>query len=168
MRLSPTLMALWMLGASMPAFADDRTLQEERNVEIVTRLFDEGWGASRGWEAVWREVMADDFAYYFHSLPPQEGLEDAIAFNRALFAGFPNLEVFVEEIVAEGDVVVVRSRLTGAQDGVFLGVPPSGAVVDVPDLALFRLNGDMIVEQRYFTDLLAVMTAIGAVPPPAE
>ncbi|MEM9013152.1 MAG: ester cyclase [Pseudomonadota bacterium] len=168
MKLGTLVLAATVAALPAAATADVRTAAEQRNVEMVLQLFDEGWGASEGWEAVWRETMSPDFAYFFHSQPPQEGLEEAITFNRALFAGFPKLDVSVEEVVAEGDLVVVRSRLTGANDGVFLGAPPSGEIVDVPDLTLFRVHDGQIVEQRYFTDLLAVMTAIGALPSPAE
>ena len=150
------------------AVAEDRTPSEIRNVDTVVRLFTEGWGATPGWEEVWRETMAADFRFFFHSHPPREGLEEGLAFNRALFDGFPDLAVEIEEIVAEDDVVVVRARLAGSQDGVFLGVPPSGNAVDVPDITLFRFADGKVVEQHYFTDLLAVMSAIGATAPPVE
>ncbi|MGF1475230.1 MAG: ester cyclase [Geminicoccaceae bacterium] len=168
MKLSSLAVALMVSVLPVSAKAGERTTAEQRNVRTVLRLFDEGWGANADWETVWRETMTPDFTYYFHSHPPQVGLEDAITFNRALFAGFPGLEVSVEEIVVEGDVVVVRSRLTGAQDGVFLGVPPSGEIVDVSDVTLVRFVDGLVAEQHYFTDLLAVMTTIGAVPKPSE
>ena len=62
----------------------------------------------------------------------------------------------------------MRARLAGSQDGVFLGVPPSGNAVDVPDITLFRFADGKVIEQHYFTDLLAVMSAIGATAPPVE
>lgn len=168
MNLKAYVLTTLVAAMSLPVAAETRTPSEEANVEVVQRLLSEGWGATDGWEAVWREVMAPDFTYHFHAQPPQEGIEAAIAFNAVLFMGFPDLEIAVEEIVADGDVVVVRSRLTGAQTGPFLGAPPSGAEVDVPDLTLFRFDSGRLVEQRYFTDLLAVMTVIGAVEAPGR
>lgn len=150
--------------APTTAAAQDRTHIEEENVETVTRLFEEGWGARSGWEEVWRANLAPEFRSFFHAFPPNVGVEPAIAFNRDLFAGFPDLRMTVEDVVAEGDAVIVRGRLTGQHDGPFLGVPATGASVDVPDVTMFRLRDGKVVESRYFTDLLAVMTAIGAVP----
>lgn len=151
-------------AAVPPAAPQYRTVAEERNVETVMQLFKDGWGARRGWEEVWRSNMSPDFRSFFHAFPPTEGVEAAIAFNRDLFVGFPNLQMDVQDVVAEENSVVVRGRLTGQHDGSFLGVPATGASVDVPDVTLFRLTDSKVIEMRYFTDLLAVMTAIGAVP----
>lgn len=143
--------------------AGDRTPTEEANVATVLRLLGDGWGANAGWEDVWRANVAPNVRTFFHSHPPMDGLDAAIAFNRELFDGFPTLNMDVEKVTAEGDTVIVRGHLTGAQDGPFLGAPASGAALDVPDVTMFRLADGKIVESRYFTDLLAVMTAIGAV-----
>ncbi|WP_299919526.1 ester cyclase [uncultured Roseobacter sp.] len=140
-----------------------RTPREEANVATVQKMFGEGWGANVGWENLWRANVALNVRTFFHSYPPIEGLDAAIEFNAELFAGFPRLQMTVKKTIAEEDTVIVRGRLTGSQDGPFLGAPASGAVVDVPDVTLFRLEDGKIVESRYFTDLLAVMTAIGAV-----
>ncbi len=157
--------ALVLVAAMASAGAQDRTKLERRNVDLVMRMFEEGWGANSGWEDVWRANLSPTFTSYFHAFPPTEGLEAAIAFNRDLFAGFPNLEVTVEEVTAEGESVVVQARLIGRHEGPFLGVPASGAVVNVPDVTLFRVKNGKITESRYFTDLVMAMTAMGAIPP---
>lgn len=163
--LAAVLATMSAAAAPTTTAAQDRTHIEEENVATVTRLFEQGWGARPGWEEVWRANLAPDFRSFFHAFPPTEGLEPAIAFNRALFGGFPDLEMTIEDVVAEGDAVIVRGRLTGRHEGSFLGVPATGASVDVPDVTMFRLRDGKVVESHYFTDLLAVMTAIGAVPP---
>lgn len=141
----------------------DRTETEVANVSLALRMFEEGWGANAGWEEIWRTILAPSFRSYFHSHPPIEGVEDAIIFNRELFKGFPDLQITVEDVVSEGDNVVVRGLLEGTNDGSFLDAPSSGAYVRVPDVTIFRVEEGQIVEMRYFTDLLAVMTTIGAV-----
>ncbi|WP_299971039.1 ester cyclase [uncultured Roseobacter sp.] len=146
-----------------PEATPHRTPKEQANVTTVLKMFDDGWGANAGWEDVWRANAAPNVRTYFHSHPPMEGLEAAIEFNAELFKGFPRLEMTVENTIAKEDAVIVRGRLVGSQDGPFLGAPASGAAVDVPDVTLFRLEDGKIVESRYFTDLLAVMIAIGAV-----
>lgn len=151
-------------AAAFDANSQDRTPVETQNVETVMALFSEGWGAREGWREVWRATMAPEFRSIFHSHQAVEGIEDAIAFNAGLFEGFPTLAVAVEDVVVEGNRVVVRSRLAGTHDGPFLGVPPSGHTVNVPDVTLFTLADHKVIEMRYFTDLLAVMTAIGALP----
>lgn len=152
------------LAAMQPSVAHDRTAIERRNVETVTRLLLDGWGAREGWQSVWRETMVSDVQSFFHAQPPSESIDDAIAFNAGLFEGFPSLDLEIVGIVAEGDEVIVRGRLRGTQDGPFLGVPATGNAVDVPDVTMFTLADGRVTEMRYFTDLLAVMSAIGAIP----
>jgi len=73
--------------------------------------------------------------------------------------------VDVEEIIVEGNSVVVQNRLTRSHKGTFFGVPETGASVNVPDVTVYKFANGKVVEKRYFTDLLAVMITIGAVPP---
>lgn len=156
--------ALATVTTTTAVSAQDRTITEQANVETVAHLFKEGWGAHPGWEEVWRTNLSPNVRSFFHAFPPNEGIEAAITFNRDLFAGFPDLKMAVEAVVAEGDTVIVRGHLVGQHHGTFLGIPATGAAVDVPDVTLFRLQDGKVVESRYFTDLLAVMRAIGAIP----
>jgi predicted ester cyclase len=45
---------------------------------------------------------------------------------RMVTAGFPDNRHEVEEVVAEGDTVVLRCTLTGTNEGEFMGMPPTG------------------------------------------
>ena len=141
----------------------ERSETEQKNVETVLSLLTQGWGANEGWQAEWRTRMVRNVKSYFHSRPPVEGIENAIAFNAALFEGFPTLASEIISVVAEGPDVIVQGRLRGTHDGPFLDVPATGAAVDVPDVTLFKCEDGRVTDMRYFTDLLAVMSAIGAV-----
>lgn len=142
-------------AARMPA--------EQRRAEVASKMFDEGWGANPEWESVWEDHATEDMIGYFHGDPePNKGRQAFISFQSMLFDGFPDLKTKVTSVTVEGDTVVVQSRLTGQHSGEFLGVPPSNNVVDVPDVTIFRFEGEKICEVRYFTDLLRVMQTIGA------
>ncbi|MEM1065475.1 MAG: ester cyclase [Pseudomonadota bacterium] len=144
-----------------------RTPSEQRRVDVAKKMFDEGWGANTGWQSVWKNHATDDMIGYFHGNPePNKGRTAFVAFQSMLFDGFPNLKTEVRSVTAEGDTVVIQSRLTGKQTGEFLGVPPSNNEVDVPDVTIFRFEQDKICEVRYFTDLLRVMQTIGAATNP--
>ncbi len=139
-----------------------RSPDEEHNVETVLKMYADGWGATPGWQNVWRRHAVDDMVSFFNGNPePTKNLEQFLAFQEGLFGGFPTLRTQVTDVTVEASIVIVQSKLDGAHDGEFLGVPPSGARVTVPDITVFRLESGKIVEMKYFTDLLAVMTAIG-------
>ncbi len=152
-------------AANLVVPTDGRSAKEVENIQTVLTMFDAGWGANPGWKDVWRDTLSTDVCTFFHSHPVMTGIDTAIEFNEDLFSGFPELAIEIREIIADGDTVVVRGHLKGTHDGLFLGIPASGAGVDVPDVTIFRLKEGKIVESRYFTDLLDVMTTIGAVSP---
>jgi steroid delta-isomerase-like uncharacterized protein len=141
-----------------------RSQAEQCRAEVACMMFTEGWGANPGWQAVWEAHAVDDLVGYFHGDPePNRGRDAFIAFQSVLFEGFPDLQTEIKTVTVEKETVIVQSVLTGAHTGTFLGVPPSGQTVHVPDVTIFRFEGQKICEVRYFTDLLRVMQTIGAV-----
>lgn len=141
-----------------------RSPEESRHVETALKMFNDGWGTAPSWQDVWRAHSAADMVGYFNGEPePSVGLDSFLTFQEGLFEGFPDIKTRVTAVTAEGETVVVQSMLEGVQSGPFLGVPPSNNRVEVPDVTIFRFADGKIREVRYFTDLLAVMTTVGAV-----
>ena len=52
----------------------------------------------------------------------------------------------VTHMLAEGDLVAVRNRVTGTQHGPFGELPATGNRVDFTALQLFRVEDQLIVE----------------------
>lgn len=71
-------------------------------------------------------------------------------------AAFPDWREDIEDIVFEGDRIVVRYVSTGTQDGAFLGRLPSGARVRVDEISIFRIADGRIAEQWCLVDDLAL------------
>jgi predicted ester cyclase len=44
----------------------------------------------------------------------------------AYFEAFPDLHIALDELIAEGDRVFVRSTMTGTHDGAYKGIPATG------------------------------------------
>ena len=91
------------------------------------------------------------------------GLKQVLGMFRA---GFPDLQVTVEDVLAEGDKCLLRLRARGTHNGAFLGIPPTGKPVDFPAMDLYRLADGKIVEAWHLEDLLTMMMQVGAIPPP--
>ena len=51
------------------------------------------------------------------------GMEGAKAAHRIMLAGFPDYQTIIEDIVAEGDKVCARIKMTGTHSGEFMGIP---------------------------------------------
>lgn len=70
-------------------------------------------------------------------------------------ASFPDWREEVEDLIVEGDRVVVRYVSTGTQLGPFLDRPPSGLRVRVDEISIFRVEDGRIAEQWCLNDDLA-------------
>jgi predicted ester cyclase len=110
----------------------------ERNKATVRRVFDEGFSQGRI-DVVDAAVSPD--AVDRHPFEPgeadfREHLKAAITMFRD---AMPDLLASVEDIVAEGDMVAARVRLTGTHTGSPLfGVPATGRPVDVEQFHFIR------------------------------
>ncbi len=55
------------------------------------------------------------------------------------FEAFPDLHIALDELIAEGDRVFVRSTMTGTHDGEYKGIPPTGRHVAAESAEVFRI-----------------------------
>jgi steroid delta-isomerase-like uncharacterized protein len=83
-------------------------------------------------------------------------------------AAFPDLNITVEDLIAEGDRVVARWTLRGTHQGASLGMPPTGKQVTMPGISVVRLAGGKSAEQWVIHDQLGMLQQLGLVPAPAQ
>ena len=90
-----------------------------------------------------------------------EGYKLSAAMYRA---AFPDLQMTVEDQIAEGDKVVTRWTGTGTHDGDLPGFPATGRTSTVTGIGIDRYEGGMIVETWGNWDTLGMMQQLGAIP----
>jgi steroid delta-isomerase-like uncharacterized protein len=158
-RFTPIVMvAVCLAGATVQA--DD----VEHNKQLVRRLYDELFSK---WNlAIIDEVFAPDFNG--HEMPPgmPRGPEGIRQFYAGIRAGLPDLQLSVEDMIGEGDKVVVRWRGRATHRGVFLGIPPTGKSVSITGIAIYRLSKGKVVERWVEVGLLAAAEQLRATDPP--
>jgi len=88
------------------------------------------------------------------------GLRATLGNLREAFAGF-RFEPL--DIVAEGDRVVVRARVSGRHVGEFAGMEPTGREFSVQQIHIWRLADGKIVEHWASRDDLGAMRQLGLV-----
>ena len=115
------------------------------NVELVEQLFTGDYNA---------HTPIDVF----------EGLEGAKQFVTVLREAFPDLEVKVEEQVAEGDKVANLWRARGTHRGNFGGIPATGRKMDTNGMTMFRVADGKVLESWGFADLMSMMKQLGVAP----
>jgi predicted ester cyclase len=80
------------------------------------------------------------------------GLVDNILFFDSIF---PAYLVCIDEILAEGDRVMVRARLKGRHQGAFLGIEATGREVEVPYVVGYEIQNNKIIHSWLIADNLA-------------
>ncbi len=80
--------------------------------------------------------------------------------------GFPDLHSTIEDMVSEGDKVVLRWRIEGTHTGEFMGVAPSNKKITLGITEIFRVENGQLVEAWDQFDQLGLMQQIGAIPMP--
>lgn len=75
-----------------------------------------------------------------------QGTESLIQFGGMMRMAIPDLHLTVENMVAEGDQVVIRYSATGTYTGSIMGSKPTGKAISVRGLTYYRLYDGKIVE----------------------
>ena len=136
----------------------------DANKATLRRFLDEGFG--QGNLATVDELVADTFVD--HSPPPQisgdkAGMRQIVKLFRS---AFPDLRLTVEDMIAEGDKVVVRMVTHGTHKGELMGIPPTGRSVTVNEQHIVRFANGKITEHWGVEDNLGMMQQLGVVPAP--
>jgi predicted ester cyclase len=143
-----------------PNEAPDSTLA---NKALIRRL-EAAWQAD-DWNTL-DELFAPDMVS--HAAVPflPTGPEGWKVAHRQMRAAVPDRQVTIEDIIAEGDRVVVRCRMVGTNRG---GLPwaeaqPNGNPIDMEWISIYRIEGNKVVEHWAINDMMRLVQQIGASP----
>jgi predicted ester cyclase len=115
------------------------------------------------------EYVAPDYTGYFTGgFPPVQGIEAFKQFVTQWVSAFSDREVTIEEMIAEGEKVALRTTFRGTHTGELNGIPPTGRQVEVTALNIFRLVNEKAVEQIVVNDDLGMLQQLGLVPAPGQ
>jgi steroid delta-isomerase-like uncharacterized protein len=135
----------------------------EQNKRVARRLCEDVIGG--GEVGLIDELVASE--YLGHGSSPEfetHGREGYRQFVLGLRGAFPDLQLKVEDQIAEGDTVVTRWVASGTHRGSFYGVPPSGRQGSMSGITLERMVDGMSQECWTNSDDLGLLRQIGAIP----
>ena len=130
--------------------------------------------ARREWEEIWNQGNLDVIDeicapnYVGHFLPPgmpsgREGYKQLVTMYRA---AFPDIQITIEDQIAQGDKVVTRWTSTGTHKGELMGVAATGNFGSITGISINRIVGGLIVEDWTEYDGVRMLQNIGALPSP--
>ncbi len=86
-------------------------------------------------------------------------------FAAGMRKAFPDLEIIIEDQIAEGDKVVTRFRTRGTHQGESedLG-PPTGNRIEIQGMVIDRIADTKIAQSWIIYDALGMMRQLGFIP----
>ena len=94
--------------------------------------------------------------------PGRDGVRQVVTMFRT---AFPDLEVTIEDQVAEGDKVCSRTTTRGTHRGAIFGIRPTGKAVTMRGLTLVRIADGRVAESWVSNDVMSLMNQLGAGTP---
>jgi steroid delta-isomerase-like uncharacterized protein len=140
-------------------------MSAEENKAVVRREMEELFNHTGDLDAV-GEVIAPDYVSYEPTSGEVRGIEGARQFAATYREAFPDLRTTIEDMVAEGDKVVVRFRAHGTHQGETEPFgPPTGKRMEITGITIKRVSEDgKIVEAWTNFDALGMMQQLGRIP----
>lgn len=130
---------------------------------IVYRYFDELM--NDGDFSVVNDIFTEDCQLSITTIPlPVRGIEGVRGFATTLRGGFPNIRFTVDHLIVDGDKVLANWRITGTHQGEFLGIPPTGHIIQDHGNDVFHLRDGKITRVWVNEDSLGLMRQLGALP----
>ena len=81
---------------------------------------------------------------------------------------FPDVQVTVEDLIAEGDRVAARFTARGTHKGPFMELRPTGKPITLTAIDILRIADGKIVEHWGEADTLGLLQQLGAIPTPGH
>lgn len=137
-------------------------MSTEENKALVRRLFDAH--NQRNWTSYY-ELLAPDFVFHDASRTIQ-GREVYNQLHSRYLTAFPDLHYTIEDMIAEGDTVVVRQTGRGTHQATLMGIPPTGKQITLTAISIYRFANGQYVEGWRNSDALGLLQQLGAIPKP--
>jgi len=133
------------------------TIIQDNNKEIVREILssiDSGDSIKLG------NLLSDDFLLYVSATLQPYKKEDLIKARNAHYEAFPDWNHKIEDLIAEGDMVVVKLTQYGTHKAKFNGIEPTGKYVSVPAIHIIKIVNGKGTEWWGIEDNLGMMTQL--------
>jgi predicted ester cyclase len=140
-------------------------MSTEKNKAIVRRYHEELF--NKGNLAVADEVFDSN---YVNSAIDQMGFprgpEGFKQYASMMRTAFPDLDLTIEDQVAEENKVVHRIIARGTHKGDLMDIAPTNKQVEINVIAIDHISGGKVLETWVVVDMFGMMQQIGVIPPP--
>ena len=134
----------------------------ENNKAFASRLYE---AINAGNLDLIDKVISEDFVEHegFPGLPTT-GPEAPKAALGMFRAAFPDLQMTADDMIGEGDRVVVRGTMSGTHKGELMGMPPTNKSFKIQFIDILEIHDGQGTAHWGMTDQAALMQQLGLAP----
>lgn len=160
-RMTAWFGAVWLVVLPSACTFDTAPSESERKAAVVSTV-ERGW--NRGEVEAFQSAMADSVIFNYGGTPRPMSLDQMGAAVLRWREALPDLEMEIEELVAEDAIVAARLTLSGTHRGPWRGVEPTGKHVSMALMMFFRFEDGKVVELWEVDDQLGFRRQLGIEP----
>ena len=138
-------------------------MSAEDNKEIERRIIEEVFNQGR--LEIIPELMSPEYIYHGPGGMELKGPEGFAQLVTMFRSAFPDINLKIEDLLADGDKVVVRFTGSGTHRGELMGIPASGKPLATSGVVVACVEDGKCVEAWETFDRLDMFQQLGAVPP---
>ena len=141
-------------------------MSAEENKALARRELEEIFAAKGNIDAA-EEIYAQN--YISHQPAGDDdirGPEAIKQFAAGMREAFPDLQITIEDQIAQGDKVLTRFRTRGTHKGELWGIPATGKEVEITNMSMCRIEGGKMTEEWPAPDRLGMMQQFGVIERP--
>lgn len=112
------------------------------------------------------DLVTEDYQEH-DPLPEQGSGREGVIDRFSIIVGALAPHFTVEDVITEGDRVVVRWTNAGTHVGEFAGMPATGRAFSISGIDIYRVEGDLLAEHWHVVDQLSMLGQLGLLPAPA-
>lgn len=139
-------------------------MSAQENKALYRRWFEEV--VTGGNLALADELVGRDYVLHFPGLQAPVDLDGHKQLVSMFREAVPDWEESVDDVIGEGDKVVIRVTGRGTHQGDFQGIAPTGNHVTASGVGIARIENGRITEAWAAYDALGLMQQLGALSPP--
>ncbi|HRH47199.1 MAG TPA: ester cyclase [Panacibacter sp.] len=81
---------------------------------------------------------------------------------------FPKYDLFIDEMTAEGNRIIIKARVNGTHLGDLGGISPTYKKVDFPVIVAYEIENEKIISHWMLADQMSLMEQLGVIPEAAH
>ncbi|MDP9176769.1 MAG: ester cyclase [Gemmatimonadota bacterium] len=133
----------------------------DQSREVARRFTEEVW---RGQLDALDGLLDGEFTDHDPQPGQRPGPEGYKQMAADFFRAFPDLRASNQDVIAEGDKLVVRWNAEATHTGELMGIAPTGKQVRLRGIEILRIRDGRIVERWGEFDAMGMMQQLGVIP----